>query len=160
MERARLICRSNLGSGVSHGYDFEVFLTMIDLVSHTARTYISLADLEETIREAHRASFVSKSEVVSKLEQAAGIVEANLAERTKMFDNLVTVWEKTRLPKGMDSPGKEFFFQQDRARHFAFRRADMSYLICDEQKLGLEEYLAKLKEYTDWYKKTYSQFLE
>ena len=160
MERARLICRSNMESVVRHGYDFEVFLTMIDLVSHTARTYITLADLEDTITAAHRAHFVSNQEVVSKLEQAAGIVEANLAERDKVFDNLVMVWEKTRLPKGMDTPEKKFFFQQDRARHFAFRRADMSYLICDEQKLGLENYLAQLKEYTNWYKETYSQFLE
>jgi len=160
MDRARLICRSNLEAGLRHGYDFEVFLTMIDLISHTANTYLALADLEDTIREAHRASFVSKSGVVSKLEKAAGIVEANLAERKLMFDNLVMVWEKTRLPKGMDTPEKKFFFQQDRARHFGFRRADMSYLICDEQKLGLEDYLADLKEYTSWYKKTYSEFLE
>ncbi len=160
MERASLICRSNMESGVRHGYDFEVFLTMIDLLSHTARTYVALAELEDVITEAHRAHFVSNSKVVSKLEQAAGIVDANLAERKKMFDNLVTVWEKVRLPKGMDTPEKKFFFQQDRARHFAFRRADMSYLICDEQKLGLEDYLVDLKEYTDWYKKTYSQFLK
>ena len=160
MERARLICRSNMESGVRHGYDFEVFLTMIDLVSHTARTYITLAELEDTIREAHRAHFVSNSLVVSKLEQAAGIVESNLAERKMIFDNLVKVWEKVRLPKGMDTPEKKFFFQQDRARHFAFRRPDMSYLICDEQKLGLEDYLANLKEYTDLYRKTYSRFLK
>jgi hexosaminidase len=160
MERARLICRSNMESGVRHGYDFEVFLTMIDLVSHTARTYISLADLENTITKAHRAHFLSNSAVVTELEKASGIVEANLAERAKMFDNLVMVWEKTRLPKGMDTPEKKFFFQQDRARHFAFRRADMSYLICDEEKLGLEDYLDDLKEYTSWYKKTYSKFLE
>jgi hexosaminidase len=160
MDRASLICRSNMESGARHGYDFEVFLTMIDLISHTARTYLALAELEDVITEAHRAHFVSNSKVVSKLEQAAGIVDANLAERKKMFDNLVTVWEKVRLPKGMDTPEKKFFFQQDRARHFAFRRADMSYLICDEQKLGLEDYLVDLKEYTDWYKKAYSQFLK
>jgi len=31
----------------------------------------------------------------------------------------------------------------------------MTYLICDEQMLGLEDYLKKLREYMDWYKKTY-----
>ncbi len=160
MERASLICRSNLERGVRHGYDFEVFLTIADLLSHTARTYLALAELESTITQAHRAHFVSKAQVVNKLEQAARIVEDNLAERKKVYDNLVTVWEKTRLPKGMDTPDKKFFFQQDRARHFAFRRADMSYLICDEQMLGLEDYLARLKDYTDWYRKTYSQFLK
>jgi hypothetical protein len=160
MDRARLICRSNLESGVRHGYDFEVFLTMADLISHTARTYIALANLEDAIAAAHRAHFVSNAEVVRKLEQAAGIVEANLAERSEVFNNLVSVWEKVRLPKGMDTPEKKFFFQQDRARHFAFRRPDMSYLICDEEKLGLEQYLLNLKEYTNWYKDTYSRFLD
>ncbi len=57
------------------------------------------------------------------------------------------VWEKTRLPKGLSMPGKPFFHQQDRARHFAFRRADMTYLIYDEQRLGLEDYLKNLHEY-------------
>ena len=60
----------------------------------------------------------------------------------------------------MDTSDKEFFFQQDRARHFAFRRPDMSYLICDEEMLGLEEYLADLKEYTDWYRDAYGEFLD
>jgi hypothetical protein len=160
MERARLICRSNLDRGVRHGYDFEVFLTMTDLISHTARTYISLANLEDTITAAHRAHFVSNREVVNKLEQAAAIVEASLSERAEVFNNLMKVWEKTRLPKGMDTAEKKFFFQQDRARHFAFRRPDMSYLICDEEKLGMEDYLAELKKYTKWYKENYSGFLE
>ncbi len=160
MERASLICRSNLERGVRHGDDFEIFLTMTDLLSHTARTYLALAKLENVITEAHRAHFVSNANVVSKLEAAAGIIEDNLAERKNMYDNLVTVWEKARLPKGMDTPDKKFFFQQDRARHFAFRQADMSYLICDEQLLGLEDYLLELKNYTDWYRNTYSQFLK
>jgi len=155
MERARRICRSNLENGVRHSYDFEVFLTLADLISHTARTYISLAELEDSVRDAHRAHFVSNREAARKLEQAAGIVEANLAEREGVFSNLVEVWEKTRLPKGLDLPDKEFFFQQDRARHFAFRRPDMSYLICDEVKLGLEDYLADLREYIRWYRAEY-----
>jgi len=67
----------------------------------------------------------------------------------------VAVWEKTRLPKGVSTPEKKYFHQQDRARHYAFRTADMSYLICDEKLLGLEDYLKKLHEYMAWYKKTY-----
>jgi hypothetical protein len=60
----------------------------------------------------------------------------------------------------MDTADKEFFHRQDRARHFAFRRADMTYLICDEQMLDLEGYLAELEAYTDWYRQTYSQWLQ
>ena len=64
-----------------------------------------------------------------------------------MYQELVAVWEKTRLPKGLSTDDKVFFYRQDRARHFAFRRPDMSYLIYDEQLLGLEDYLKKLKAY-------------
>jgi glycyl-tRNA synthetase beta subunit len=52
----------------------------------------------------------------------------------------------------MSTPDKKYFWQQDRARHFAFRRPDMSFLIWDEQKLDLENYLEKLKAYIAFYK--------
>ena len=93
------------------------------------------------------------------MENAVEIIETNLSEREKMYQELVTVWEKTRLPKGFSTDEKEFFHRQDRARHFAFRRADMSYLICDEQLLGLEQYLEDLHEYMTWYKETYLSVL-
>ena len=57
----------------------------------------------------------------------------------------------------MSTDEKEFFHQQDRARHFAFRRADMSYLICDEELLGLEEYLENLLDYMEYYSSLYLQ---
>jgi len=63
---------------------------------------------------------------------------------------------ETRLPKGLSAGEKEFFFRQDRARHFAFRRADMSYLIYDEELLGLVAYRIKLLEYMEWFKRTFS----
>ena len=69
-----------------------------------------------------------------------------------MYQELVTTWEKTRLPKGLSTNKKEFFHQQDRARHYAFRRADMSYLICDEELLGLEDYRDQLIAYIDYLK--------
>jgi len=160
MERAEAISRANIQSGVRNKHDFEIFLTISDLIAHTARVYLALSDLEDAVTAAHRAHFVSNSQVVSLLDDAARIVENSLAERKKVYDNLVAVWEQDRLPKGMSTPDKQFFHQQDRARHFAFRQADMSYLVCDEQMLGLEDYLAKLKEYTSWYKQTYAEYLK
>ena len=91
---------------------------------------------------------------LAALEKAAAIVETNLKERAEVYDELVGVWEKTRLPKGMSTPDKQFFYAQDRARHFASRRPDMSYLIYDEQLLGLEAYLGNLRDYAAWYKQT------
>jgi hexosaminidase len=57
----------------------------------------------------------------------------------------------------MSTPEKEFFHEQDRARHFAFRTADMSYLIYDEQLLGIEEYLEKLREYKYFFRERFMQ---
>ena len=156
MQKAAAICRANLVmENVRHAYDFEVFLSIAELIAHTAKTYIDLADLEDAITNAHRARFASHRDAIDALNEAQRIVEDNLAERHKVYDDLVRVWEKTRLPKGMDTEDKKYFFRQDRARHFANRRPDMSYLICDEQMLGLEEYLAELKNYSQWYAETY-----
>ncbi|OGG01719.1 MAG: hypothetical protein A3F83_00405 [Candidatus Glassbacteria bacterium RIFCSPLOWO2_12_FULL_58_11] len=157
MERALAICSENGSLGVRHGYDFEVFTTIGELIQHTARTYIALSDLENAITQAHRARFVSHQQAYSAFEDAVKIIQGNLKEREAVFNNLVVVWEKTRLPKGFSTPEKKFFHEQDRARHFAFRRADMTYLIYDEQLLELEGYLKKLQDYMAWYKQTYMQ---
>ncbi|HMK59135.1 MAG TPA: hypothetical protein VK462_08765, partial [Nitrososphaeraceae archaeon] len=82
-------------------------------------------------------------------------IEQSLERRKTIFNELVATWEKTRLPKGLSIEGKNYFFQQDRARHFANRLPDMNYLIYDEQQLGMEEYLVKLNEYMEYYKKMF-----
>ncbi len=155
MARALNICRANLELGVRNSYDFEIFISIAELIRHTARTYLALSELENAITEAHRARFASHQQAYSAFEKAVGIIEANLEEREKVFSDLVSTWEKTRLPKGMSTLEKKYFHQQDRARHYAFRTADMSYMIYDEKLLGLEDYLKKLREYMAWYRETY-----
>ena len=79
-------------------------------------------------------------------------MEDNLKRRSDIFNSIVKTWEQTRLPKCMSLPGKEYFYLQERTRHFANRRQDMSYLIYDEQLLDLEGWLEKLKAYIMKYK--------
>jgi hypothetical protein len=155
MQRACEICRLNLGRGVRHSYDFDIFRSVAELIAHTARTYLALSALENAIGAAHRQHFVSQEAAYGAFEKGAQIIEVNLREREEAFQELVAVWEKTRLPKGLSTPEKRFFHQQDRGRNYSFRRPDMSYLVYDEQRLGLEEYLKTLREYMTWYKKTY-----
>jgi hypothetical protein len=155
MERAREIIEVNKESGIRHPYDLELFTSYIDLVSHTCHTYLSLSALEQAIKEAHNQRYISHQATYQSMEKAVAIIEANLLERHKVYHELIAIWEETRLPKGFSTPDKEFFHRQDRARHFANRRADMSYLIWDEELLGLEEYKEKLQEYMDYYKRTY-----
>ncbi len=155
MERASEIIRANQEVGVKNSYDLELFTTIADLVSHTCNTYLCLSELERAIKQAHNQRFLNHHAAYNALGNAIGIIETNLLERQQVYEELVAVWEKTRLPKGFSTDEKEFFHRQDRARHFAFRRADMSYLIYDEELLGLEDYREKLLEYMEWYKKTY-----
>jgi hypothetical protein len=155
MERAREIIQVNQESSISHPYDLELFNTYVDLVSHTCNTYLALSALEQSIKEAHNQRYISHQATYQSMEKAIAIIETNLLERHKVYHELIAIWEKTRLPKGLSTDEKTFFHRQDRARHFAFRRADMTYLICDEELLGLEEYKEKLLEYMDYYKQTY-----
>ena len=155
MQRALEICNINIATGVKHSYDFEVFASRIKLNIHTCRTYLALSELEKAITEAHRQHFISHEEACGSLKNGVRIIEDNLAERDSVFRDLVATWEKTRLPKGMNTPEKKFFFQQDRARHFAFRRPDMTYLIYDEQLLGIEQYLEDLRKYMAYYEKNH-----
>ncbi|PID91262.1 MAG: hypothetical protein CSA96_09285 [Bacteroidetes bacterium] len=147
MERAMEIISANQKAGIRHSYDLELFSSMVRLISHTSHTYLAMSELEKAIGEAHQQRFLSLEATESALQKAVAVIEENLRERETVFRDLVTTWEKTRLPKGLSSDEKSFFHRMDRARHFAFRRADMSYLIYDEELLGLEEYLKKLKAY-------------
>jgi hypothetical protein len=89
---------------------------------------------------------------VNSLVKAQNIIENSLKRRDKVFGDLVKTYEKSRYTKGLTTAGKEFFWQQDRARHFGFRRPDMSFLIYDEQLLDMDGYLEKLKAYTGFFK--------
>jgi hexosaminidase len=155
MNKVIAICRQNLSVNISNKYDIEVFLTMANLVRHTASTYLSLSQLENAIKQAHEQRFVDLQAACKSLERAEQIVKDNLAERKQVFSELVKVWEQTRLPKGMSVPGQQNFFEQDRTRHFANRVPGMEYLIVDEQKLNLEEYLSKLQLYMKDFKQRF-----
>jgi len=152
MNRAREIIASNIGAEVRNDYDFELFLTMVDLVAHTCNTYIDLSNVERAINKAHKNAYISVDTAINNLLKAQEIIGINLQRRQEVLDNIVTRWEETRLPKGMSTVDKEYYHRQDRARHFANRVPDMSYFIYDEQLLDLEGYLEKLKAYIQYYK--------
>lgn len=154
MQRALEIIEANEKADVRNAYDFEVFKSIAMLIWHTTQTYKDLSDLEHLITKAHRAHFVDHAESYKTLQEAATLIENSLDRRKKIFNDLVETWEKTRLPKGMSTADKKYFFRQDRARHYANRVPDMTYLIYDEQQLDMEGYLDDLKAYMAYYKKT------
>ena len=149
-KRALEIIADNKKSDIRHGYDLEIFRTTAELVSHTCLTYLDLSTLESTIRNAHINRFIDCSVSIQYLLDARSLIEASLNRRETVYDELVRVYEETRFPKGFSTGEKEFLWQQDRARHFANRRPDMSFLIYDEQLLDMEGYLDKLKAYISY----------
>jgi len=152
MQRAMEIIAANRTRPTKHTYDLDIYETLAELTDHTCQTYLDLSSLERSITSAHDQTFLNRDSAVYFLKKAENIVINNLAQREKVFNKLVSVWEKTRLPKGMNTPDKKYFFRQDRARHFANRTPDMSYFIYDEQQLDLEGYLEKLKVYIEKFK--------
>lgn len=152
MNKALQIVDEYKKAGVKHAYDFEIFRTSAELIKHTCLTYLDLSELEYTIRKAHVNRFVDYNVSLENLLKAQRIVENTIKRREIVFNDLVSTYEETRLPKGISMDDKSFFFQQDRARHFASRQPDMSFLIYDEQKLDMEGYLEKLKTYTEYFK--------
>ncbi len=151
MDTAIAICRQNLHEEINNKYDIAVFLTLANLIRHTALTYLDLSRLENSIKQAHENRFTDLEVSYKSLLEAEQIVKNQLTRRDSVFNDLVAVWDKKRLPKGMSTQNKKYFFEQDRTRHFANRVADMSYLIVDEQQLDLEDYLVKLQQYIDYF---------
>lgn len=156
MNSAISICNANLTRDVDNKYDIEIFISLANLIKHTALTYIDLSNLEQAIKHAHQQRFIDIQKAYNYLQQAETIVKSSIERRQKVFNDLVVLWEKTRLPKGMSTPAKKYFFEQDRTRHFANRAADMSYLILDEQQLDMEGYLSQLQEYMEFFKNRFS----
>ena len=152
MDKAMAIVAANKKAAVKHPYDFDLFESIIQVVRHTCQTYLDLSALENAVKDAHNETFVNRDSAYYYLVKAQKIIEDNVKRRADVLNHVVTVWEKTRLPKGMSTADKKYFFQQDRARHFANRKPDMSFLIYDEQQLDLEGYLEKLKAYSEKYK--------
>lgn len=152
MNRAMTIIQNNKMAGAKHPYDFELYESIVQLIRHTCMAYDDLSRVEESIKAANRLTFINRDSTYMYLEQASQIVGNCIKSRTEVFNNLIAVWEKTRLPKGVSAGDRKFFFQQDRTRHFANRRPDMTYLIYDEQKLDMEGWLEKLKIYMQKYK--------
>jgi hexosaminidase len=157
MDQVIAICDANLARNVSNKQDIFVFRSMANLVRHTALSYQDLSLLEITVRMAHQQRFLDVDQAYKHLKTAESIVAGQLARRKSVFDELVAVWSTTMLPKGMSTAEKKYFFEQDRTRHFANRTADMTYLIVDEQHLGLENYLSTLREYNQSF---YQRFLK
>ncbi len=157
MRRVIEICNENRTAGSLNIYDFELFEGLAKLFEHTANTILSLSEFENSIKRAASTHFDDSQATYYELKKAAGIIEANLMERNMVFNEIRTTWEKSQLPKGMSTPCKQYIHARDQQRNFANRRPDLTFMICDEQDIDLEGFLAKLRAYTEAYRIKYIQ---
>jgi hypothetical protein len=172
--RAIEVIDDNLARNVRHRYDLEVFRACAEIMRHNCDLIVGLWDLEEAISWASDLHFADRwpcyappgfqtrveypdwAKALEHLKKAQAVLETNNADRDRTYADLVAVFERTRLPKGLSLPGKPYVFDRERARHLANRTPDMSFMILDEKLLGLDEYLEKLKVLIEGYEKEVS----
>ena len=147
IERALRIIDDNLAREVRNRYDLEIYRTCAELMRHNVDLVLMLGELEGAIGAASGLHFEDQRKALGYLQEAQTMIEQHLEDRRHLFEKLVKTWGRTRLSKGCSTPEKSFLFAPDRARHFANRTPDMRYLILDEELLGLEAYLERLKVY-------------
>lgn len=160
MDRALAISEDNLNRGVRHAYDFELFNGLAKLFRHTANTWIALSELEQSVTKAAGFHFHDNPAVYEELKNARKIIENNLDDRHRVFEEIKYVWEKSQLPKGFSTPEKPYVHARDQQRNFANRRPDLSFMIYDEEMLGLEEYLENLDRFMNDYSEKYLDILD
>jgi len=151
--RALWIIDDNLSNpDLRNRYDMDLYRTVTDLMGHNIDLILMLGRLEGAITEAHQKNYADRPESLHQLERGRDMLQEHLDDRNRVYGTLVEKWEETRLPKGLSTPDKDYVWAPDRARHLANRTPDMKYLIMDEELLGVEAYLEKLKAFIEYYR--------
>ena len=153
LEEASALIHENLAQPIRNKYDFDLYLSIVNLMQHNARLILGLAELEHLIGQARDIHFASRPRALGYLRQAVRKARSLVEEREKVYADLVRVWEKSRLPKGLSTAEKAFVHRRDRGPHFANRTADMRYLIVDEDLLDLEGWADSLAALVSQYEK-------
>jgi hypothetical protein len=154
LESAARILKENIKRDVRHVYDLEVMLSCVRLMHHNVDLILGLGRMEELLAHAsYDLHFIDRAGALRTLREMETLIETLIAERERVYGELVDCWEKTRLPKGMSVGDSRYFWRPERARHFANRTPDMRYLMLDEDLLDLDGYLARLRKYNDEYER-------
>jgi hypothetical protein len=129
-------------------------LSCVRLMQHNVDLILGLGRLEELLKTAsYDLHFVDRAGALRCLRGMEEVLAGLISERERVFCDLVACWERTRLPKGLSADARDYFWRPERARHFANRTPDMRYLMLDEDLLGLDHYLVRLRAYNEDYSK-------
>lgn len=147
IKRALSIIDDNLSRLVRHRQDFEIFRSIAELLRHNDDLILMCGEFEENVHKAELLHYADRAKALEHLKKCEKMLADCIKDRDDVYENLVTVWEKDRLPKGLSLPGKPFVFARDRARHFANRTPDLSYHMIDEYMLNAEDSLKRLRAF-------------
>jgi hypothetical protein len=136
-------------------YNLEVLLSLARFMGHHWRLFLDLARAEDQIRQGQNLAIEDHMDQAVKLLSAAyDTVDQLRKDGRKTFEDVQTVFEKSRYPKGRSVNGRQFVHVFDDVKdHFADRRADLSYMLAPEDSLGLDQWLKELARSIDLYGK-------
>jgi hypothetical protein len=133
-------------------YNVEVLLALSQFIGHHWRLLDGLAEAERALAKAAAAK--SPAQALSQLRSARQTVAQLEQEGSESFDRLTAVFAKSQYPKGRSVGGKKFFHVLDDTKdHWADRRADWSYMMADEQSIGLGAWRGRLEALIQSYAK-------
>lgn len=155
LDRAETILKRNLANGVKHSYDIEIMLSCTALMRLSAELILCMKQWEDMLADASlNLHHADKRKSLQRLREIEMLLDRHLADKERVYNHVVTLWERTRLPKGYETSDQPYVYRRERARHFANKTPDMRYLVYDMDKLDIEGYLTRLTSYNDHYEQT------
>ena len=147
--------QTQLGLVDRNHYNVEVMLSLARFMGHHWRLFLDLARAEDQIKQGQNLALEDHMDQAVKLLSAAyDTVDQLRKDGRKTFEDVQTVFEKSRYPKGRSVDGRQFVHVFDDVKdHFADRRADLSYMLAPEDSLGLDQWLKELAHSIDLYAK-------
>ena len=142
----QLKLHENIALADRNQYNLEVLSALLDFTRHHEDLIVGMHDIERTLGEAAQAARSYRPQaaveaLVSAYARAATIVR----ERRDTYERLKNIYEKSRYPKGLSLPGKDFVHIMDDVKdHWADRRPDLTFMIAPEESIDLEGWMEKL----------------
>lgn len=127
-------------------YNLEVLLVLTRFAGHHWKLLSGLAAAERALEAASaNAKDARHAQAVGRLVDAYNRVAAVEEDGAEVWRDVQTVFEKSRLPKGMSAGGRQFVHVLDDTKdHWADRSPNLDYMIMPERSIGLPEWRSKL----------------
>ncbi|HXK61077.1 MAG TPA: beta-N-acetylhexosaminidase [Acidobacteriota bacterium] len=141
---------ANLLRAERNRYNLEVLLALARFTGHHWKLLSALAEAERDLEQAAGAAKENRpGNAVGHLVSAYSRVARIEQEARTMRRDVETVFEKSRLPKGMAADGREFVHVLDDTKdHWADRTADLGFMFAPEDSIGLAAWLNQLSQIT------------